>query len=111
MARDSPVDFLRLEAGVEPLEERITKNSQILFEKFIRLKEEDPRRLLAEKEVNQRLKTRYGWGHKTAPIVKKNLNRKTPTAVTKPMMTMKAKMDRVELTKTKDQYTLEELAR
>ena len=30
MARDSPEDFLRLEAGVEPLEERIMKNCQIL---------------------------------------------------------------------------------
>ena len=111
MARDSPEDFLRLEAGVEPLEERTTKNCQILWEKFIRLREEDPRRMMAEKEVNQRLKSRYGWRHRTTPLMNKTLNRKTPTVVTNPMVAMKARMERVELNKTKEHYTLEELAR
>ena len=111
MARDSPVDFLRLEAGVEPLETRIEKNCQILWEKYIRLKEEDQRRKLTEKEITQRLKSRYGWRHKTAPLMNKTMNRSTPRVVSNPMMATKAKIDKVELTKTKDRYTLEELAR
>ena len=60
MARDSPIDFLRLETGIEPLETRIDKTCQILWEKYIRLEKEDPRRKLTEKTVKQRLKSRFG---------------------------------------------------
>ena len=111
MARDSPADFLRLEAGVEPLETRINKICQILWEKYTRLEEEDPRRKLTVKSVKQRLSTRYGWRHKTAPQMNKTMNRDTPRTTTNPMMSMKAKIDHVELKRNKDQYTLAELAK
>ena len=111
MARDSPIDFLRLETGIEPLETRIDKTCQILWEKYIRLEKEDPRRKLTEKTVKQRLKSRFGWRLKTAPKMNRTLNRNTPKMTTNPMMSMKAKIESVELKKSKKKYTLEELAR
>ena len=111
MARDSPIDFLRLETGIEPLETRIDKTCQILWEKYIRLEKEDPRRKLTEKTVKQRLKSRFGWRLETAPKMNGTLNRNTPKMTTNPMMNMKAKIESVELKKSKEKYTLEELAR
>ena len=109
MARDSPIDFLRLEAGVEPLATRIGKNCQILWEKYIRLEESDPRRKLAEREVKQKLKTRFGWRHKTKPLMDTTLNRNMPKTATNPMMSMKAKIEQVDLKRSKDQYSPSEL--
>ena len=109
MARDSPIDFLRLEAGVEPLATRIGKNCQILWEKYIRLEESDPRRKLAEREVKQKLKTRFGWRHKTKPLMDTTLNRNMPKTATNPMMSMKAKIEQVDLKRSKDQYSASEL--
>ena len=61
MAKDTPCDFLRLQAGIEPLETRMMKNSRILREKYERLEQSDARRMLANKEVKIRLTTRKGW--------------------------------------------------
>ena len=111
MAYDSPSDFLRLEAGVEPLEARIEKTNRILWERYIRMEEKDPRRQLTTKVVKQRLKTRVGWRGKTTPLMSKQMNRETPKTTTNPMMKLSATMTAVELKKSKDQYTLPELAR
>ena len=41
------------------------KNDEIMLDKYQRLPEEDPRRIMQEKEVKPRLKTRQGWRHLT----------------------------------------------
>ena len=58
MTCNSPSDFLRLEAGLEPLETRIEKTKRIFWGRYIRMEEED--RQLTTKIVKQRLKTRIG---------------------------------------------------
>ena len=111
MASTTPVDFLRLQAGVEPLETRIEKNSMIQWEKYIRLEETDARRRLMEMEVKQRLKGRIGWRAETKPLMNHNLNRSTPKIRTNPMMKIGATITKVTLDKNKEAYTLEDLAR
>ena len=111
MTYDSPSDFLRLEAGVESLEARIEKTNRLLWERYIRMEEKDPRRQLTTKVVKQRLKTRVGWRGKTTPLMRKQMNRETPKMTTNPLMKLKATMTAVELKKSKDQYTLPELAK
>ena len=54
MTKDTPVDFLRLQAGVEPITDRLEKNCKIMRERYARLEETDSRRRLAEKNVIQR---------------------------------------------------------
>ena len=78
LAKTCPSDFLRLEAGLEPLEDRMKKNCMITWEKYMRLPAEDSRRKLQEKQVKQRLKTRNGWRHHTAPLMTQfSVNRDT----------------------------------
>ena len=60
MSKDTPVDFLRLQAGVEPITDRLEKNCKIMRERYARLEETDSRRRLAEKKVKRRLTTRKG---------------------------------------------------
>ena len=111
MAYDTPSDFLRLEAGVEPLKVRIEKNCKILWERYIRLDDNDPRKKLTCKETKQRLKSRIGWRGKTAPEMDNHLNRNTPKVTITPMMKLKAQVTGVEFKKNKENYTLEELAK
>ena len=53
MAKTTPVDFLRLEAGIEPLYERMSKNNQIMWERYMRLEPNDQRMMLAEKRYSR----------------------------------------------------------
>ena len=59
MAKDTPVDFLRLQAGVKPITDRLEENCNLMRERYARLEETDSRRL-AEKKVKRRLTTRKG---------------------------------------------------
>ena len=86
MAKTTPIDFLRLQAGLEPLEERIDKSCVIMREKLMRLSETDARQKLMEEEVKIRLKTKLGWREKTLDKVDQNLNRMTPRTQMNPMM-------------------------
>ena len=86
MAADTHVDFLRLEAGIEPLETRIEKTSMTMWERYIRLDDSDARKRMTCKIVKQRLKTRLGWRKKVSPLMDKNMNRATPKTTTTPMM-------------------------
>ena len=96
---------------MEPLEARIEKTNRILWERYIRMEEKDPRRQLTTKVVKQRLKTRVGWRGKTTPLMSKQMNRETPKTTTNSMMKLNATMTAVEPKKSKDQYTLPELGR
>ena len=107
----SSIDFRQLEAGIEPLGSRIEKQNITMWEKCIRLEEEDTRRVMACKNVKQMLLIRQGWRHGTTPLVDQNININTPKVLLDPMITIKAKMTQVELTKKKRNYTPTELAR
>ena len=110
MAKTTPVDFLRLQAGIEPLESRVEKNNMIQWERFARLKPNDARKKLAEEEIKQRIASRAGWRTLTKNKMNHNLNRDIPKPHMNPMMQINATITGVELEKNKDEYTLQELA-
>ena len=110
MAKTTPLEFLRLQAGSEPLEARIEKNCMIQWERFARLEQDDSRRVLAEKEVKTRVKTKAGWREKTKGKMDNNICRDIPRIPTNPMMKNRAVVTGVELEKNKNKYTLHKLA-
>ena len=61
LAKGCPVDFLRLETNVEPLELRLQKNDEILWDRYERLPITDARNQLIKREVPPRLTTRHGF--------------------------------------------------
>ena len=111
MAKKTPIDFLRLESGLEPLEARMEKNSMVLWEKYVRFESNDQRHQLAVKKIDQRLLTRHGWRKQTETLGQRPLNRNTPSTNTDPMLLLAASIQRVKLTKKKEEYPIQELAR
>ena len=109
MARDTPADFLRLQAGIEPIVVRLEKNSRIMREKYMRLEEGDNRRKLVEKKVKRRLKTRFGLRDWTQEMQNDGLNRETERTNIDPMTPLNIEVLEVPLEKNKDEYTGSEL--
>ena len=65
LAATCPVEFLHLETGIEPMQDRFRKNNMLMRERYLRLPEEDSRRVLMEKEAPVSLKSRKGLRHAT----------------------------------------------
>ena len=61
LSKGCPVDFLRLETGVEPLHLRMKKNDAITLDKYQRIPDKGPRKQTLERAVKPRLKTRLVW--------------------------------------------------
>ena len=55
-----PVDFLHLETNLEPINLRLEKLDDIIWDRYARLPETDSRRQLLDQHVPPRLKTRTG---------------------------------------------------
>lgn len=109
-ARRCPADFLRLEAGIEPLEARMKKNNVITWERYRRLGEEDSRRKLIETEDRTRLTTRHGWRHKTREAATSLVfNREFPEIHIPPWYTNGVEYQKVKLDKKKGEYSKERL--
>ena len=64
---------------------------------------------MAEKEVKKRLKSRVGWRHGMKEMVKEEYNREMPVARVDPMTPLHMVVTGVELEKSKDSYTEEQL--
>ena len=113
MSKTTPLDFLRCETNIEPLEERMKKNSMITYEKYSRLEESDARRRLMEKEVTHGLKTRHGWRHETKKEMTqfKEINRDTPRISIPPWKNTTLTTTEVELPGRKETITEDELKR
>ena len=111
MSKDTPVDFLRLQAGVEPITDRLEKNCKIMRERYARLEETDSRRRLAEKKVKRRLTTRKGWRDMTDEVMRNDINRNMERTSVEPMNPVNIEMTEVKLEKKKGAYTEEELRR
>ena len=80
-----PVDFLRLEANVEPLKVRYRKNDEIMYDKYKRLPVQDARRMLVDSDApNNRLTTGHGWRNVTAPRVDDTIIRDESTEPSAP---------------------------
>jgi len=94
-----PVDFLRLETNVEPLNDRLLKNDEILFDKYLRLPKNDSRRALVDNaKPTTRLGTRHGWRKMTTDRVNHDLPRDEYTPPTAPWRTLpNLKVEYVEL--------------
>ena len=54
MTKDTPEEFLQLQAGIEPLNSRMRKNNLVLREKYMRLQSGATRKELAEKAVKRK---------------------------------------------------------
>ena len=70
LCKTCPIDFLHLEALIEPLKDRLNKIDDIQWDRYARLPEEDPRRQLQTHEFPERtsrpLTTRLGWRKTTS---------------------------------------------
>ena len=105
-----PIDFLRLEANIEPLYSRMVKNDQITRDRFMRLPDTDPRSILLKKEVPMRLSTRFGWRHESGLGHLEVLKRETTTPPLKAWSRFpNTEVDEVVLSKKKAEYSEEEL--
>ena len=113
-----PVDFLRLETGIEPLHLRMQKNDAILCDKYRRLPDEDNRKQLLTKDAPTRLTTRKGWRDWTSsnesPVPSDFTSdlehQKIQTYPIKPWAEFaNVKVEKVELERKKEEYTNEQL--
>jgi ribonuclease HI len=111
MAKRCPTDFLRLQAGVEPLADRLKKNDEILWDKYARLPDTDARKGLASDAVKTRLTTRLGWRNCTAPRMRVwDIKRDVATPALPPWKELtNLTVEYVRLDKKKSDYTSEEL--
>ena len=110
LAKTCPVDFLHLETGIEPIRDRFLKNDKLLWERYSRCEEEDPRRQTLDIDVPPRLKTRHGWRHKTRPKMQElEINREITAKLSPPWEESGMLFDSVKLEKKKEEYTTEEL--
>jgi len=109
LSKGCPVDFLRLETGVEPLHLRMKKNDAITLDKYQRMPDKDPRKQTLERDVKPRLKTRLGWRHHAQKFeVCKSVNR--PDQQPSPWTQFSnLSIEKVTLEKRKAEYTAEEL--
>ena len=111
-AKTTPVDYLHLEAGVEPILNRWQKIDDITWDRYARLPDTDPRKELLCKDTGKpRLSTRFGWRHETAKRMKDwDIPRDTTTPPLPPWREMKnLTLDRVKLDRKKGDYSPEEL--
>lgn len=111
VAKTCPVDFLHLEARVEPLQLRYQKNDDIIWDRYARLPEQDARYRLLSANVPARLKTRAGWRNSTGPRmgryrIKRMMN-SAPSAPWRKLTNLR--IDRVRLERRKEEYSTEEL--
>ena len=115
LARTCPVDFLRLETNIEPIANRLEKIDMILWDKYQRLPEDDPRHIMTNKQVPPpALTTRKGWRHETGKMIRErgydDIMRDTITTPTKPWQTFpNLIIDYVPLEKKKSDYSPEDL--
>ena len=103
-----PCDFLRLQTGVEKLENRLEKNSKVMRERYERLKETDSRRMIANRVVKTRLTTRKGWRVATEEVAKMDICRDMEKATVKPNKPWNIEITGVELEKKKEEYEEQE---
>ena len=116
MCKTCPIDFLHLEAAIEPLADRFEQNDDILWDRYARLQDNDPKNALLQKVITQRarpLKTRPGWRRTTAERMKEmQIIRETTTAALPPWRHLSnLTLDQVVLTRPKSEYELDELKR
>ena len=114
MTLTCPIDFLHLEAGIEPIASRLAKNDDITRERYARLPPEDPRHKMLVRTYPQRRKpltTRLGWRATTAERNHmNNITRDESTAPLPPWMVLtNVTFDVVELEKAKADYTQAQL--
>ena len=113
LAKTCPWEFLHLETGIEPLEDRLKKNDEVTWDRYIRLPTDDARRQLTNKHVPTRLTTRHGFRTTTAKCFKYDgMTRDTTSPPLPPWMELpNLTFETVELTRKKDEYSSEELNR
>jgi ribonuclease HI/exonuclease III len=116
LASTCPVDLLHLESGIEPIKDRLDKNDEITWDRYLRLPTTDPRYCLTQKQFQTRkkpLKTRLGFRAKTSARFKfADVTRDTTTPPFEPWTRpSNLRFERVTLDRRKDEYSKEELNR
>ena len=109
--KDCPVDFLHLETGIEPLNNRYEKIDDVLWDKYQRLPETDQRKQLVTAKAPIRLKMRLSWRKlATERMEKLDIKRDVTTGHLPPWRQLNnLTIDKVPLNKPKEEYTKEEL--
>ena len=86
LTKDCPKDFIYLETDLERLVHRFEKIDEILWDKFLRLHEDDDRFQLVNTPVTRpRLRTRKGFRYQTSSRIEKNITRTPSTPPLPPM--------------------------
>ena len=113
LTKDCPKDFLYLEAGIEPLGERFNKIDEILWDKYLRLPQEDARHRLVTTPITEpRLTTRHGFRYRTHSRIDNTLCRAPICPPLPPWLIHdNLKIHYTPLTKPKSKYLKSELLR
>ena len=112
LAKTCPQDYLHLETGIEPLEDRFQKNDQLLWERYDRMPDDDPRKRMLGVEVPPRLKTRHGWKSTTQPgMTDPVYQHHSDIPSIPPWRGVELVFDSVVLEKKKEEYSKEDLRR
>ena len=114
MTATCPIEFLHLEAAIEPLASRLEKNDDITRDRYARLPPEDPRHKLLVRTYPPRRKpltTRRGWRATTEGRSRTyDVTRDVTTPPLPPWMVLRnVTFDTVQLEKAKADYTQAEL--
>ena len=73
--RKAPIDYIYLEAEVEPVSSIAVKKAIMAYEKAMRMNKEIPLRLMCERESRKRLKTNKGLREQARAMSKKSAGR------------------------------------
>ena len=111
LAKTCPIDFLHAETGVEPLKDRLQKNDMVMYERYLRLEGQDPRRKMLEHKQDSRLLTRIGWRNRTEPLMREyaHVSRPERPKPSPPWRGAGIDIQMVELEKKKGEYSETEL--
>ena len=60
LVKSTPIDYIYLEAEVEPVSTIAVKKATVAYEKAMRMNKENPLRLMCERESRKRLKNEQG---------------------------------------------------
>ena len=73
LVKSTPIDYIYLEAEVEPVSTIAVKKAIMAYEKAMRMNKENPLRLMCERESRKRLKTNKGLREQARAMSKKVL--------------------------------------
>ena len=111
LAKTCPIEFLHLETGIEPIQDRLEKIDDIMWDRYARLPEDDSRKKMIQRNQPARLTTRLGWRNKASDRMKEySIDREITAGPSPPWETFpNIRFEKVPLEKKKSEYSEGEL--